>query len=280
MPACLLEGLTSAQRSLIVLPVSELQPGASTSDLGVVDPLEIPGAAPVGRLWSGLPALGRSFVALVALDIVVRALGLLGTSLYIELTAPLTWITAFLPHDALILLPAVILARRPSAAIDAPLVLRGAVTVALIEALKDPVRGLAFVLAAAVSAVSAILTPNLDLGGDVETFLARSTSTVVALSGLGLAYLGWVIVRGTDDSRRPARATKLATVSMTALALGAALTLVAGEGPLWLWVFVVTFVGGYTGLVVAFGLGLADPSGTIERVVPTDDAAPEPPGPA
>ena len=31
---------------------------------------------------------------------------------------------------------------------------------------------------------------------------------------------------------------------------------------------------------IAFGLGLADPSGTIDRAVPTDDQVPELPEPA
>jgi len=305
--------------------------GSATSDLGVVDPIRIPGAARARGLWSGLPWLGQLFVALAVVDIVMRALGLLGTSLSIEVSAPLTWITAFLPHDALILLPAVILARRPTAFAEFPALLRGAITVALVELLNDPIRGLfatlgagdnlvlllliasvaavatglawvalarglkafappepwassallanlvggALALSAIVAAASALLFNELDLGVSLDTLFARTGSTIAALSGLGLAYLAWVIVRGTDDPARPAAATRLASVSVAGIALGTVLSLVAGAGVIWLLIFFVAWVGGYTGLVVAFGLGLADPSGTIDRAVPTDDPAPE-----
>jgi hypothetical protein len=318
--------------------MSDSQPaattGSTTADLGVVDPIRIPGAARAHGLWSGLPGLGQVFVALVAVDIVIRALGLFRTSLFIDLSAPLTWITAFLPHDALILLPAVILARRPTALAAVPLVLRGAVAVALVELLKDPIRGLlggvngdnlvllelvamasAWAIAlgwvaigrglqafspakpwdssallanivggalalVAIAAAGSWFVSDLDLGDQLETLLVKATGIVAALSGLGLAYLAWVIVRGTDDPARPAAATRLASVSVAGIALGTVLSLVAGAGVIWLLIFFVAWVGGYTGLVVAFGLGLADPSGTIDRAVPTDDPAPELPEPA
>ena len=316
--------------------MSESQPGASTgastSDLGVVDPIRIPGVERALRLWAGLPRLAQVFVVLVGVDIVIRALGLFQTSLFLELGSPVTWITAFVPHDALILLPAVILARRPDAPATMPLIVRGAITIALVELLEDPLRGLlpftagdgellrilliglvvslataagwvtmargieaftprtpfdstrllanlvggALALAAVFFAVSALLSPNFDMGNGLETLLVRLTSTIGALGGLGFAYFAWVIVRGTDGATRPATATRLASISVSGLAVGTVLSLVAGGGIVWTLIFLVTIVGGYLGLVVSFGLGLADPSGTIEHAVPTDEPARQP----
>jgi len=305
----------------------EPQPTVSTSDLGVVDPIRIPGVARAIRIWSGLPRPAQVFVALVGVDIAIRALGLFHTSLFLEVSAPLTWLTAFVPHDALILLPAVILARRPSAMAESPDLVRGAIAVAIVELSKDPLRGLltgngadgglvsivligliaslataagwvamargmqgmtpprpfdstrllanviggALALLALTAAVSALLGQGLELGDETSALLVRLAGAAAALGGLGLAYLAWVIARGTDDPARPAVATKLATASVAGVAIGSFLSLAAGTGLVWFLIVVATWVGGMTGLVVAFGLGLADPSGTIERTVPTDD---------
>jgi hypothetical protein len=309
--------------------MTDPQPAATTSDLGVVDPIRIPGAARAQRLWASLPQVSRIFVVLAVVDIVVRGLGLFGTSLFIEIVAPLTWITAFLPHTALILLPAVIAARRPGAAAALPLVVQGAIVVALVELLKDPVgnafsgivvdqilapvlvamagaiatavgwvaiargmraftpppppdaiAGLAgfvaggLAIGAFVSAASAILLGQIDLGDPAWNTLLRLNNAVVALSGLGLAYLAWVVIRGTVDPDRPARATKLASASLVALAIGTILVWFGGQGPIWLAVFLITHTGAWTGLVVAFGLGLADPPGTAAATETELDDAP------
>lgn len=114
------------------------------SDLGVVDPIRVPGAGIAGGLWARLPLLGRVFVALALVDIVTRAFGIFGERLPIDAGVPFTVVTAFLPHDALILLPAVILARRPDAASATPVILRGAIVVALVELLRGPLTALPF----------------------------------------------------------------------------------------------------------------------------------------
>src|SRR5262245_6464097 len=103
--------------------MSETRPAAaSSSDSGVVDPLRVTGAAWARHTWAGLPQLSRSFVALAAIDVVVRALGLFDTRLGFAVDNPLSWFSAFLPHDALILLPAILLARRPDALESTPLI--------------------------------------------------------------------------------------------------------------------------------------------------------------
>lgn len=305
--------------------MAESKPAISTNDLGVVDPIRIPGAARVRRLWAGLPWLSRAFVVLVVVDVVVRALGLLGTSLFLELTEPLTWVTAFLPHDALILLPALIAYRHPNALVELPLVTRGAIVVALAELLRSPVGNLAsgiagdqllvpvlvamagasgsavgwvliargmrsvtprkttdrvkvlagfvgggLAMGALLWAAGAVFLGNLDVGDPGSTALLRLSNVVIALGGLGIAYLGWVVIRGTGDPARPPTAETVATTSLVALAIGAVLTWFGGKGPIWLGVYLITYTAAWTGLIVAFGLGLADPS---DRAA--DEEAPE-----
>ena len=285
-------------------------------------------------MWVELPFLSRVFVGLAAVDLVVRTLGIFGTSLFLEPSLPLTWITAFLPHTALILLPAVIVARRPSATAALPLVVQGAIVVALVELLRDPLGNLAsgiavgefvapvlvamagaiatavgwtciargmrlftplvppdqvaglagfvaggLAIGAFVSAIGSILLGSPDLGDFGWDVLLRLNNAVVALSGLGLAYLAWVIVRGTVDPDRPALATRLATISLAGLAVGTILLWFGGQGPIWTGVFLITHTAAWTGLVVAFGLGLADPSGSAAEADTEPDDGPAWPEP-
>jgi hypothetical protein len=96
--------------------MTDTKPAVATAEgLGVVEPLRIPGAAAARRAFLGLPPVARLFIGLAGVDVVVRGLGLFGTGLFLFLDNPLTWFSAFFPHDALILLPALILARRPNA---------------------------------------------------------------------------------------------------------------------------------------------------------------------
>jgi hypothetical protein len=123
--------------------MTDTKPAVATAEgLGVVEPLRIPGAAAARRAVLGLPPVARLFIGLAGVDVVVRGLGLFGTGLFLFLDNPLTWFSAFFPHDALILLPALILARRPNAIEATPLVMRGAIAVALVELLNTPLRGL------------------------------------------------------------------------------------------------------------------------------------------
>jgi hypothetical protein len=123
--------------------MTDTKPAVATAErLGVVEPLRIPGAAAARRAFLGLPPVARVFIGLAGVDVVVRGLGLFGTGLFLFLDNPLTWFSAFFPHDALILLPALILARRPNAIEATPLVMRGAIAVALVELLNTPLRGI------------------------------------------------------------------------------------------------------------------------------------------
>src|SRR5437762_4122852 len=138
--------------------------------LGVVDAMRLPGVDRVRAAWRRLPPLGQAFVVLAAIDIVVRALRLFGTSLFLDLSNPLSVITAFVPHDALILLPAILMWRRPDAVDATPLVMRGAILIAIVELLNAPLRG-------------------LTSGNPIDPFVLP---TVVSIAATFLMAAGWV----------------------------------------------------------------------------------------
>ena len=180
------------------------EPTATRSNaLGVVDALRIPGAAAARRLWDGLPRLSQVFVALAAIDVVIRALGLLDTYLFLDLGQPLSVITAFLPHDALILLPAVLVWRRRDALEATPLITSGAIAVALAELLNAPLRGYLS-------------------GNPLDPFTAP---TVIAIIASVATAAGWIaIAEGLRDLNPPkpdSAAAGLANLVGGAIALGA-----------------------------------------------------------
>ena len=121
--------------------MSDAEPASRADQLGVVDPLRIPGLDPARRILGGLPALAQVFLVAVLVDIVARTLGVLGLPPAIDFAAPLS-IVGFLPHLAFVLLPVVVLWRRPDAAVETPLVLWGAAALALVELLSWPVTAL------------------------------------------------------------------------------------------------------------------------------------------
>jgi hypothetical protein len=305
--------------------VSESKPGTGATDLGVVDPMRIPGLAAARQRWRSLPRLAQVFVALVGVDLVIRAAGLFGTGMSLDLADPLGTSWSFFPHDLLILLPALIVWRRPDALESMPLVTQGAVAVAITELLSTPLRGVVsgnaadpftgptiiavtatlvtaggwlaiargmrwfspakpdesiaglanvvaggLALGAIAGAIGALFLGNIDVGQPLWNDLVRLNNAILSLSGLALAYLAWVVVRGTRDPERPFAATSLATVALAALAVGSVLNPFVGPGPVWLLVFLLTHPAATTALVVAFALGLADPSGTIVPAVQTE----------
>ena len=106
--------------------VSDADPTGGTNQLGVVDPLRVPGLERARRFWRELPMLGRLFVVAAAVDFVAALIGLAGLHSYIDLAVPLAIVTSFLPHYALLVFPVVVLARNPDAGRDtaAPVGLR------------------------------------------------------------------------------------------------------------------------------------------------------------
>jgi hypothetical protein len=298
------------------------------SDAGVVGPIRVP--EPVEKLLRSVPLIAWVFIGLTALDLLARWIGVLSSDLYVPLDNPpldnpaslLTWI---LPHDALILLPALVVIRRHDAATATPWVMGGAIVVALVELLRRPtesilsggmqtgsaesvvgfalgpvaaavgwimlgrglsilnprepeaqIRGLANIGAALVIVAAAVNwfalvvessnLESLDVNG---AFVI--VNSVAALSSLGWAYFVRAVLLGRDDPNRSIQVTRLAAVGVLISAMAgliiAVLTAVAsaniqvavdleialGVPIVDASVLVVTLV------VVAFGLGLADP---------------------
>lgn len=317
--------------------MSDTRPAATGAEgLGVVDPLRIPGAATARHAFLGLPRIARVFVALVGVDVVVRALGLFGTGLFLFLDNPLTWFSAFFPHDALILLPALVIARRPDAIEATPLVMRGAIAVALVELLNTPLRGIvsgnpldpivaptivsivailflaggwywlalglralnpvrpaessaglanlvsgALVIIALINFATTLFGPAPDVGNSSWTALFQLNSAMLVVQSLAFAYLARAVILGTGDPARPTAATNLATGSLVLVAIGAILLTigpllipVTGDNAIWVVLGWLSGPVAMTAFVAAFGLGLADASGTIEPVVHTEQPVP------
>jgi hypothetical protein len=190
------------------------QPGPSATttpaqpeSIGVVDPMRIPGADRARGAWLRLPVLGRAFVVLATIDVVVRALGLFGTQLFVDLGDPLSVITAFVPHDGLILLPAILIWRRPDAIEATPLVMRGAVLVALVELLNAPLRG-------------------LTSGNPIDPF---ALPTIVSIAATFLTAAGWATLaiglRELNPAKPEQSTAGLANIVGGAIALAAIVNL-------------------------------------------------------
>jgi hypothetical protein len=144
-------------------------------DLGVVEPLRPPDG--VVRAWRGSvawfaaqPLLARLFVGLASIDIVVRGLGVVGPPIFLDLTSPGGILASFLPHDLLILLPALIVIRRPNVTNETPNVVDGAILVALVELLAQPSTALA------------------------STMFGLGPWAVVAIAATTVQVVGWIII--------------------------------------------------------------------------------------
>jgi hypothetical protein len=180
------------------------------SDTGVVDPIRVPASleAFVGRM----PRIALVFIALAILDVIGRWLGVIEPGLYLSTDQPSSFFLAFLPHDALILLPAAVVLRKADAESATPWVFRGAIIVALVELLWTPTRVIA----------SDLMGGSGDLGSLVP----------VQVVGVALTALGWVVLgRGlsTLNPKTPeawvaglanlAAALVLATILFTLIAI-------------------------------------------------------------
>ncbi|MBI3751217.1 MAG: hypothetical protein HY263_06120 [Chloroflexi bacterium] len=108
---------------------------------GVVDPMRVPPwlREPVERAWREAPVVARAFVILAFLDVVSRSIGILQPRSFVGID-PFGLYAMLIPHDLWILLPAVLVLRRPDAARATPLVFAGAVTIALVTAFGRPVQ--------------------------------------------------------------------------------------------------------------------------------------------
>jgi hypothetical protein len=141
------------------------------SDTGVVDPIRVP--APLDAFVRGMPRIALVFIVLALLDVIGRWIGVVEPRMYLSAQNPESFLTAFLPHDALILLPAAVVLRRADAETATPWIFRGAVIVALVELLGTPTRAV----------LSGMLGP-----GDIDPQLW------LTLVGVALTGLGWVVL--------------------------------------------------------------------------------------
>ncbi|NJD28232.1 MAG: hypothetical protein FIA92_08030 [Chloroflexi bacterium] len=191
--------------------------GRTEGDLGVVAPLRVPDG--VARAWHragawfvAQPVLARLFIGLAAFDVLARGLGIVGPPITLDVREPLGVLTSFLPHDLLILLPALVVVRRPSAAEDTPIVLDGAVFVALAALLDYPSTALA------------------------STIAGFQAWAVVAIAVVALQVVGWIwIGRGLtflngDPSPRTAGWANLAAVAIVATVVLSGGSLLIGPG--------------------------------------------------
>lgn len=335
--------------------MSEPGGGPRVSALGVVDPMRLPIPPGIARRWARLPALGRAFVGLAILDVVGRAAGVLHPPMSFGLSDPIVFVAQVLPRALVILLPALILGRRADAARATPLILRGAVVLALVELIAPQVMrlffaslapqnlvvwtllslvaalarawawvtiglglrsltasspspnvaGFANLVAGALAAVAilglvaTVTSTTVDLGYPESDRLYLFASTFFVLEALAMAFVARVVIRGVGDPRRPAVATRLAATGFGILGLVGLVDVVVGIGTLVRIAFDLDFAIGYGAgngqtpwtfvsvlagvaslvatsvFLVAFALGLADPS-----AVATAEEAPQDDGPA
>jgi len=311
---------------------------ARVNDLGVVDPLRLP--SPIERLIRDLPPIGMLFVALAVVDVIGRTIGFVTPRVDFAHGDGVSILSSYLPHDLLILLPAIVVARRRAADRETPWIFRGAILAALVELLWRPTASLVaggispddvtpvvslsvvhaalvaggwvflgwgltalnppeplpfsvglanlvaglIVLAMGVSIVSLWLLAIGPTSNALPDLLSLVGPVASMLGLLAWAYVARTVARGLGDRNRPSRATMLGTV---AVALSALATLaIAILGVIGAWnpggiassgllstSFTIAFVGepvALSLLVIAFALGLADPS---RPVVSAWDAA-------
>jgi hypothetical protein len=223
------------------------------SDLGVVDPIRVP--APVLDLaarFRGLPMVARLFIALTALDAAARTMGVIEPGVGGDLVG---LFASYVPRDALILLPAVVLARRPTAATDTPWLLRASIFLALVELLTRPT----------LSIIGNLLPPDA-VDPNVAFAIVES-----GLRGAAYAVLGIGLMTLNPKSPRPVSAglgnltgigVLVAFVAFLVGSLAVNSRFDPLGDPLPVWSYVAPFFGGLglAYLLRAVARGLDDPS--------------------
>jgi hypothetical protein len=113
------------------------------TDTGVVDPIRVPEWLHDGtrRAWDRTPRVARLFIGLAIVDVVSRWFGILQPPQgdFPDLRGLYAF---FIPRDLWILLPAILLLRRPDASQATPLVYLGAAVVAVMQLVSGPIRNL------------------------------------------------------------------------------------------------------------------------------------------
>ena len=191
--------------------------GRPEADLGVVEPQRLQDG--VVRAWrrsgawfTAQPLLAQLFLGLAGLDVLVRALGFIGPPVYLDLGAPASILNSFLPHDLLIVLPALIVIRHRTAPDDAPSIVDGALIVALAELLSNP---------------------STEVASRVGGFglWAIVAAAIVALQAVGWIWIGrGLTMLGGDPSPTTAGWANLAAFGIVATVIVTSATFVIGPG--------------------------------------------------
>ena len=229
----------------------------STATLGVVDPIRVPGLEPARRFWNRLPLLGRVFLVVAPVDLVVRLLGIPGLESHLEIGLPIAIFSSFLPHYAMLLFPVVVLARRPDAATATPLILAGAVALALVELLGGP--------------LSLWLSPIV---GDITGWTVLQLAIAIARGGafLALAY-GLLAIDRSVPSPTAAGLANLVGGVITVSAIVSVLVQLLGQQvdlgtPEWSRQFLLTGVAGQLVLLAYAYLARAAIRGSTDTTRP------------
>ena len=120
----------------------DIEPAPAAAS-GGGDPIRLPvQVQAIADRFQALPLVSRLFIGLTVLDVIGRALGIISPEIYLSTDSPTTFVSAFLPREAFILLPALIVLRRGDAERATPLVVWGAIVVALRELLWSPTASL------------------------------------------------------------------------------------------------------------------------------------------
>lgn len=132
-----------------------------------------------------LPLIARTFIVLTVLDAVARTLGLIEPSVGGD---EIALFASFSPRDAWILLPAIVLIRRPTAPADTPWVYRGALVVAIVTLLARP---------------TAVMLGNLLPADDIQAHVALVVVESV-LTGVAFLIIGFGLERLNPRPPQPA----------------------------------------------------------------------------
>ena len=169
----------------------------------MVHPIRIPEwiREPAERWWREMPPVARLFVGLAALDIVGRSIGFLAPAIAWAYLTPLGFVTSFLPHDLWILLPALLIIRRPDAAAATPWIFRGALVVAIVEVARGPVQAILYLPGLATIQVLVGAAAGLALAGawalmgrGLAVLTPRNPSpTVAGIATVAVALLGILV---------------------------------------------------------------------------------------
>lgn len=181
-------------------PVGSAPPASGLAIDGVVDAIRVPEW--VERRYREMPQLARIFIGLAVIDVLGRLIGIIPPRLELNLERPLDLLGQVVPHDLWILLPAVLVLRRRDVETATPWILWGAIVVALVNLVSDPIR----------------------------TWLSPTPAIGLWLSILVGAFLvaGWLLLARGLSFLNPAQPSEFAVGLSNAVAISVAIMIVIG----------------------------------------------------